>query len=62
MDERRREIQRRVDSHMEDALYRAFERVWEDIDDEKYSKEEAERAMTSWDMSDYFTDWWAEGE
>lgn len=62
MDERRREIQRKVDAHMEDALYRAFERVWEDIDDEKYSKEEAELAMASWDMSDYFVDWWAEGE
>lgn len=52
-----------VDSHVEEALYRAFEHIWDDINTEKYTFSDAKRALEkNWDLGDFFQEWFNEGE
>ena len=62
MTDRYREVQQRIDYIMEENLFRAFDAIWDAVNDDKYTKEEAENALSSWDMDDFFSDWWQEGE
>ena len=60
-DTHRRTVQQRIDYIMEENLFRAFEHIWEETHDGKYTRDEAEAALDNWDMSDFFNDWWAKG-
>jgi hypothetical protein len=50
-----------VDSLMEGAVLRVFENIWDDINNEKITREQARRALErNWDLGDYFDEWWGQ--
>lgn len=62
MDQRQREAQLRVDMHIGDRIGRAYEDIWDDIQAERMTFDEAKRALANWDLDDHFQEWWDEGE